>query len=89
MIDMVINLRPQGIDGTIDIMVGSPWKSKGGVKIGSLEVSKDAPQVLTKMRADVSRVNKIKGKHALYFVFTSGTVNRSICELYDFNFINR
>jgi len=88
-IGMIINLKPQGIDGMIDIMIGSPWKNKGGIKIGSLQVSKNAPQVLTKMQTNVSGINKIKGKHALYFVFTSGTVDRSICELYDFNFINR
>lgn len=86
-VDLVINLKPQGINGTIDIMVGSPWEDKGGIKIGSLQISKDAPQVLTKMQADVSKVNAMKGKHALYFVFTSETIDRSICELYDFSFV--
>lgn len=88
-IDLIINLKPQGIDGTIDIMVGSPWESREGIKIGSLQVSRNAPQILTEMYTAVSGVDKMKGKHALYFVFTSETANRSICELYDFNFMER
>lgn len=88
-IDLVINLKPQGIDGIIDVMVGSPWKSKGGIKIGSLQVSKNAPQMLTEMHTTVSGVNRVKGKHALYFAFTSGIANRSVCELYDFGFVDR
>lgn len=87
--DLVVNLKPQGIDGTIDIMVGSPWKSKGGIKIGCLQVSRNDPQVSTKMHTSISGINKMKGKHALYFVFASETANHSICELYDFNFMER
>jgi len=89
MTDLIVNLKPMGIDGTIDIMVGSPWESKKGIKIGSLQVLKDAPQVQTTMRTTVSDVNKIKGKQALYFVFKSKIASRSICELYDFNFMEK
>lgn len=86
-VDLTINLKPQGIEGTIDIMLGSPWESKGGIKIGSLHISKNASQVLTEMRTKVSKVNKFKGKHALFFVFSSQIANKSICELHDFVFV--
>jgi len=88
-VDLAVNLMPQGMDGIIDIYIDSPWENKGGIKIGNLSISKDAPQVITEMKAKVSGVNEIKGKHALYFVFKSGTQNKSICELHDLCFKHR
>lgn len=68
-------------------MLKSPWTSKGGIKIGSLHISKDTPQTLTQMRIKVSEVQKAKGKQALFFVFSSATAEQSICELHDLVFI--
>lgn len=81
-----MHLKPQGIDGTIDIMLDSPWEKKGGRKIGSLAISKDAPQELTEMSAQLEGIEETDGKHALFFVFSSPTDNASICELHDFVF---
>lgn len=86
-IELAISLIPQGVDGTIDIYINSPWGAKGGIKIGNILISKHAPLTLTEMKAKVSGLNKIKGKHALYFVFKSTTQNKSICELHHFGFI--
>lgn len=86
-IELAISLIPQGVDGTIDIYINSPWGAKGGIKIGNILISKHAPLTLTEMNAKVSGLNKIKGKHALYFVFKSTTQNKSICELHHFGFI--
>lgn len=86
-IELAISLIPQGVDGTIDIYINSPWGAKGGIKIGNIPISKHAPLTLTEMNAKVSGLNKIKGKHALYFVFKSTTQNKSICELHHFGFI--
>lgn len=85
--DLLMNLKPQGVEGTIDVMLKSPWTSKGGIKIGSLHISKDTPQTLTQMRIKVSEVQKAKGKQALFFVFSSATAEQSICELHDLVFI--
>ena len=81
-----MHLKPQGIDGTIDIMLDSPWEKKGGRKIGSLAICKDAPQELTEMSARLEGIEETDGKHALFFVFSSPTDNASICELHDFVF---
>ena len=81
-----INLKPQGIDGTIDIMLDSPWEKKGGKKVGSIHISKDVPQSRTDMNVKLEDLSAFKGKHALYFVFSSPTEGESICELHSFAF---
>ena len=85
-ITLLINLKPQGIDGTIDILLDSPWEKKGGIKVGSIAISKEAPQVLTEVRADLASLKELSGKHALFFLFSSPTEGESICELHDFVF---
>ena len=78
---LFLELIPEGVDGTIDIMVDSPWKSKGGKKVGSVKLSKDMKQEALTVLADVSDLTKFKGKHAIYLVFSSKTSGKSLCEL--------
>lgn len=85
-VNLWITLKPQGIDGTIDIMVGSPWENCGGVKIGSLHISKEARQEQTEMKIKVPKAKRFKGKQALFFVFSSPTTDQSICELHNLVF---
>src|SRR5574344_531735 len=85
-VSLLLNLKPEGIDGTINIMIDSPWPSKGGIKVGSISVSKNMPNKVTQLRSQLSKVNKLKGKHALFFVFSSPTTGKSICEMEDFVF---
>lgn len=79
------NLIPQGIDGTIEIMVGSPYESKGGRVIGRIKLRDSLPSVMTRMSTKV-KIKGIDGKQALFFRFSSPTKNTSICELNDFRF---
>ena len=81
-----INLKPQGVDGTIDIMLDSPWEKRRGRKIGSITIGKDNPQTETERCISLENLKGTKGKHALFFVFSSPTANASICELHDFVF---
>ncbi len=85
-VSLMVNLKPQGIDGTIDVMLDSPWEKKGGKKIGSLQLSKDTPQNRVDMRVELQDLSGFKGKHALYFVFSSPTEGEPICELHNFVF---
>ena len=85
-INLWITLKPQGVEGTIDIMVGSPWENCGGVKIGSLHIKKGARQKQTEMKIKVPKAKQFKGKQALFFVFSSPTENQSICELHNLVF---
>lgn len=83
---LVARLTPEGIDGTIDVMLDAPDAARGGKKIGQLSVSKDAPKTLAEYSTPISGLKGIKGKHALFFVFKSAVEDKSICKLYDFMF---
>ena len=84
-VQLEMNLIPQGIDGNIKVMIGSPYESKGGRTIGILEIDKDMPQQITSMTATVS-IPKCKGKQPLFFVFSSIEKGKSMCEIYSFQF---
>lgn len=84
-VELEISLVPQGVDGRITIMTGSPWESRGGKVIGRIDLSKDAPQELTQVRTKVT-VPAAEGKQPLFFRFSSDTKKTSICEIYDFIF---
>ena len=38
---LVLNLIPEGVDGTITVMADRPWASQGGIVLGSLELKAD------------------------------------------------
>lgn len=81
-----INLKPQGVDGTVKILLGAPSEAKGAKVIGSFALKADMPQQPTVITTPLSGWQTMKGKQALYFVFESNTKEKSMCELYDFIF---
>jgi hypothetical protein len=81
-----MNLLPQGVDGRIVIMADAPDKARGGIELGTIELSANMPQQLTQLTARLHKVRRLKGKHAIYFVFQSSTEGKSLCELHDFVF---
>lgn len=83
-----INLIPQGVKGTIEVMLGSPYEQRGGEVVGTLELSADAKKVLTTYHIPVKNLRAKKGKQALYFRFKSDKANVSLCDIYDFIFKN-
>ncbi len=85
-VKLLLNLIPQGIDGSIDIMIDRPWASQGGKCMGSIALTTDMPQVSTQLTAELTSLGELTGKHALYFIFTSPTKDQSICTLEDFVF---
>ena len=87
MLKLIAHLKPEGIDGTITVMVGNPKESRGGKRIGEFVISKDAPKQLSEYSIPVTALKGIKGKQGLYFVFKSATEDKSICEFYDFQFV--
>ena len=86
-VELVFNMVPKGIDGTLTIMLGSPYKSRGGRVVGTLNISKDAPQQLAHFATPVSCLNDKAGKQALFFLFESATKEQSLCDIYDFQFV--
>jgi len=81
------SIKAMGIDGKVEVYVGGPKESRGGKKLGEFAISKDAPQQIAEYRLQTSALKGIKGKQPLFFVFKSNTDDKSICELYDFQFV--
>ena len=86
---LVLRLIPEGVNGTIDIMMDRPWISQGGKKIGQIDLKADMENTVWDMAAGISTEAKEKdlaGKHAIYFVFKSDIKGKSLCKLVDFVF---
>ena len=68
-------------------MADSPYESRGGKVIGTLELNASMPQEMTELQVDIDLAGmKPKGKHAVYFVFRSASEGKSLCDLYSFRF---
>ena len=83
---LCLNLLPQGVDGRIVIMADHPEAARGGIELGSIKLSASMPQEQTELSARLSKIRRLKGKHAIFFVFESDTAEKSLCELQDFVF---
>ena len=81
-----LRLIPEGVDGKITIMVDRPWESQGGKVLGTIELKADMPQQSTEMSVALPALAEFTGKHAIYFLFTSDTKEKSLCILEDFAF---
>ena len=85
-VSLELALIPAGISGRIDIMIDSPWESKGGVKLGSMELTDMLTKEKTTLREVLPALSAYTGKHAIFFVFSSKTRGQSLCTLEDFKF---
>ena len=86
---LCLRLVPEGIDGTIEVMMDSPWESQGGKKIGEINLNADMPKDINTMAIGINNNAKEKdlaGKHAIFFIFKSDTKEKSLCQLVDFYF---
>ena len=86
---LCLNLIPEGIDGTIEVMMDRPWTSQGGKLIGQIDLKADMPKTVTTMAIGISndaKENDLIGRHAIYFIFKSDTKEQSLCTLLDFIF---
>ena len=81
-----LRLIPEGVDGKITVMVDRPWESQGGKVLGTIELKADMPQQSTEMSVALPALAEFTGKHAIYFLFTSDTKEKSLCILEDFAF---
>ena len=81
-----LNVIPEQIDGVISIWADRPWKSQGGRFVGYIELKADMPAVPTELVLEMPGITGMKGKHALFFTFSSPTKGKSLCTLLDFRF---
>ena len=81
---LLLRLIPEGIDGTIEIMMDRPWTSQGGKKIGEIALKADMEKKSWNMAIGIAKEakeNELAGKHAIFIVFKSDTKEKSLCTL--------
>ena len=86
---LVLRLIPEGIDGSIEVMMDRPWTSQGGKKIGQIDLTADMDKKVWDMAIGISieaKENELAGQHAIFFIFKSETKEKSLCTLLDFVF---
>jgi hypothetical protein len=81
---LLLRLIPAGLDGRIDVMIDSPWQSRGGKLVGSIELKADMPQTSTELKAELKQMSELTGKHAVFFVFKSDVKEKSLCTMEEF-----
>lgn len=87
-LQLVMNIIPEGIDGTVEVWLDSPHKQRGGTRVGSSRVSSNWTDVPRTLTIDVPALAQHQGKHAIYLVFHSKTKGQSICKIQDIRFQN-
>lgn len=80
---LLMRLIPQGVKGKIVVKLDHP---SHGRTIGVLRLSGKKSDSPEEYRISVRRARKLKGKHAIYFLFESRTPGQSLCEFEDFVF---
>ena len=78
---LLLQLVPEGIDGTITVWVDRPWAAQGGKQIGSIAISADMPQESTEICLSVPALTEMTGKHAIFFAFSAEEKDKSLCAL--------
>lgn len=88
-IEFVCHLIPNGIEGSVTLLVGSPYKSKGGKEIARFRIDAADPGVMTEIKTPIKDLGALTGKQALYLLFDSDVKGKSICDLYDIRFATK
>ena len=85
-LQMLLRLIPEGVDGIIKVMADRPWTSQGGKELAEITLKADMPKESQELSVPMPKLAELSGKHALFFVFSSDTKEKSICILEDFVF---
>ena len=85
-VELALDLIPSGAEGTITVYTEAPWKGNPA-PVGRFEIKESDPVKPMKVKADVTPVAKLKGKHPLYLVFNTPGAD-SLCTLERIQFIN-
>lgn len=78
---LVLNLIPEGVDGTITIMADRPWVSQGGIVLGHLDLKADMPQEAGDLCVELPGAAALTGKHAIFLTFEADQPDKSLCVL--------
>ncbi|MBR3712375.1 MAG: glycosyl hydrolase family 43, partial [Bacteroidales bacterium] len=78
---LLLGMKPEGIDGKIEVYLDRPWAKQGGKLVGTLNIKADMPQASAETPIKLDGMTNLDGKHAIYLVFSSPTKDKSICTL--------
>ena len=91
-----LEIVPEGNEGVISVLAGGPSPEQGGVEIAAFEVGDTCSTGHIRLSAECRNLRTLKGKQALFFVFSSPEASdaavapvdggKSICELHSFRF---
>ena len=84
-VDLALTLKPEH-GGRITVLAGGPKASRGGKVIADVNVVAGAWNNLVRLTVPVA-LQGLSGKQPLFFVFSSDVEDKSVCELYDFQFV--
>lgn len=82
--NLTIDLLPKGINGKILVVVGE--EPYNGVPIAEIDLTAEMPEARTVISVPCRLPKKLRGKQALYFVFSSETEEQALCDLYSLQF---
>lgn len=77
---LVLDLIPEGIDGTITVYTSAPWKGNPQ-PVGHFELKAGMVGKPVSLSADVPSVSSLSGKHPLYLTFSSPVKGKSLCTI--------
>ena len=80
-LQLVLNLVPEGVDGTVTVMADRPWESQGGIVLGQFDLKADMPQVPADVCIALPDAAYLTGRHAIFLKFESEQKGESICVL--------
>ncbi len=83
---LVLQIVPQGIEGSIDVWADSPWENQGGILLGSVKIVGNMPQKMTSLTVHMPEAALLDGKHAIYLRFKANEKNRSLCDFHYLQF---
>lgn len=84
---LVMHIKPEGVNGSIRVFVGGPDLAHGGQVVATAVVLSSDPQKIQEVCVLAEGLSGLSGKLPLFFSFTSAEEGRSVCELYDFQFL--
>ncbi|MBQ3656453.1 MAG: glycosyl hydrolase family 43, partial [Bacteroidales bacterium] len=86
---LMLGMIPEGIDGKIEVFIDRPWAKQGGKLVGTLELTSQMQKTSAEFPIKLSGINDLKGKHAVYLVFSSQTKEKSLCTLETIRFAGK
>ncbi len=86
---LLLGMKPEGIEGQIDVYIDRPWTQQGGKCVGSLKITPDMPQTSAEQPVKLDGISNLTGKHAVYLLMKSPTKEKSICTLETIRFATK